>query len=97
MRVISVNVGLPRTVQWKGKAVSTGIFSKPRCLVGSACRLRRWGKPHDPGGTAIFLAPDAAAYITAQQIIVDGAQSGHWPDFLRCPLMTQSGHCAVRL
>ena len=34
MRVISVNVGLPRTVQWKGKAVSTGIFKAP-CPVGS--------------------------------------------------------------
>ena len=29
MRIISVNVGLPRTVQWKGKAVSTGIFKAP--------------------------------------------------------------------
>ena len=29
MKVISVNVGLPRTVQWKGKAVSTGIFKTP--------------------------------------------------------------------
>jgi gluconate 5-dehydrogenase len=37
--------------------------------------LRRWGKPHDLGGTAIFLASDAAAYITAQQIIVDGGLS----------------------
>jgi hypothetical protein len=26
MKIVSVNVGLPRTVQWKGKAVSTGIF-----------------------------------------------------------------------
>ena len=37
--------------------------------------LRRWGKPHDLGGTAIFLASDAAAYITGQQIIVDGGLS----------------------
>ena len=29
MKVISVNVGLPRTVQWKGRAVSTGIFKSP--------------------------------------------------------------------
>lgn len=29
MKVISVNVGLSRTVQWKGKAVSTGIFKAP--------------------------------------------------------------------
>lgn len=29
MRVISVNVGLPREVIWKGKTVLTGIFKKP--------------------------------------------------------------------
>jgi MOSC domain-containing protein YiiM len=29
MKMISVNVGLPRTVQWKGRAVSTGIFKSP--------------------------------------------------------------------
>ena len=29
MRVISVNVGLPREVLWKGMAVQTGIFKEP--------------------------------------------------------------------
>lgn len=29
MEVVSVNVGLPRTVMWKGKMVSTGIFKEP--------------------------------------------------------------------
>jgi len=29
MKVISVNVGLPRKVSWKGKAVTTGIFKRP--------------------------------------------------------------------
>jgi ferredoxin-NADP reductase/MOSC domain-containing protein YiiM len=29
MKIISVNLGLPRTVQWKGKPVSTGIFKTP--------------------------------------------------------------------
>ena len=29
MKVISVNLGLPRTVQWKGKTVSTAIFKTP--------------------------------------------------------------------
>lgn len=29
MKVISVNVGLPRQVTWKGKIVSTGIFKEP--------------------------------------------------------------------
>jgi MOSC domain-containing protein YiiM len=29
MQVLSVNVGLPRTVDWNGKAVSTGLFKAP--------------------------------------------------------------------
>jgi MOSC domain-containing protein YiiM len=29
MKLISVNVGLPREVTWKGKIVSTGIFKQP--------------------------------------------------------------------
>ncbi|MCV3215148.1 hypothetical protein OGM63_16795 [Plectonema radiosum NIES-515] len=29
MKVISVNVGFPREVLWKGKPVLTGIFKKP--------------------------------------------------------------------
>ena len=29
MRIVSVNVGLPRTVTWKGKSVRTGIFNSP--------------------------------------------------------------------
>jgi len=26
MRIVSVNVGLPRQVTWRGKAITTGIF-----------------------------------------------------------------------
>lgn len=29
MRVVSVNVGLPREVRWKGRTVTTGIFKEP--------------------------------------------------------------------
>ena len=29
MRVVSVNVGLPRDVYWQGRMVSTGIFKEP--------------------------------------------------------------------
>ncbi len=43
--------------------------------VNSRVPLRRWGKPHDLAGAAIFLASDAASYITAQQIVVDGGLS----------------------
>jgi MOSC domain-containing protein YiiM len=29
MRVLSVNVGLPREVTWRGKPVRTGIYKEP--------------------------------------------------------------------
>jgi MOSC domain-containing protein YiiM len=29
MKIISVNIGLPREVEWKGKTVRTGIFKQP--------------------------------------------------------------------
>jgi len=34
--------------------------------------LRRWGRPRDVAGVAVFLASPAAAYINGQQIVVDG-------------------------
>jgi MOSC domain-containing protein YiiM len=38
MRVVSVNVGFPRTVRWKGRDVTTGIFKEP---VEDRVSLRR--------------------------------------------------------
>jgi MOSC domain-containing protein YiiM len=29
MKIVSVNVGLPREVNWQGKVVTTGIFKEP--------------------------------------------------------------------
>ena len=29
MRLVSVNVGKPRQVTWKGRTVTTGIFKEP--------------------------------------------------------------------
>jgi NAD(P)-dependent dehydrogenase (short-subunit alcohol dehydrogenase family) len=34
--------------------------------------LRRLGDPKDIGGIAVFLASEAAAYITGQMIVADG-------------------------
>ena len=43
--------------------------------INDRVSLRLWGKPRDLAGVAIFLASDAASYISAQQIVVDGGLS----------------------
>jgi len=35
-------------------------------------RARRWGKPEDFAGIAVYLAPDASAFNTGDWIIIDG-------------------------
>lgn len=34
--------------------------------------LRRWGKPPEIAGAAVFLASDAASYVNGHQLMVDG-------------------------
>jgi 3-oxoacyl-[acyl-carrier protein] reductase len=34
--------------------------------------LRRWGRPEDVAGAAVYLASDAAAFLTGQTIMVNG-------------------------
>ena len=43
-----------------------------RAMVEHRCMIPRLGIPRDIGMTAAFLASDAAAYITAAEIKVDG-------------------------
>jgi ferredoxin-NADP reductase/MOSC domain-containing protein YiiM len=61
MRIVSVNVGLPRTVQWKGKAVSTGIFKTP---VSGRIRLKPLNFDGDrQADLSVHGGPDKAAYV----------------------------------
>jgi len=46
-RLISVNVGLPRDIQWKGRTVHTGIWKDP---VRGRCRVRRLNVDGDGQG-----------------------------------------------
>jgi threonine dehydrogenase-like Zn-dependent dehydrogenase len=54
MRVVSVNVGLPRTVLWKRRNVSTGIFKEP---VAGRVRVRRLNLDGDGTWQEYVLAP----------------------------------------
>ncbi|MEQ1887685.1 MAG: SDR family oxidoreductase [Alphaproteobacteria bacterium] len=40
--------------------------------VISRVPIRRWGKPEDFGGIAVYLASDASRFHTGDQIIIDG-------------------------
>jgi NAD(P)-dependent dehydrogenase (short-subunit alcohol dehydrogenase family) len=37
--------------------------------------MRRWGRPEDVGGIAVYLASDASAYHTGDSFLVDGGYS----------------------
>ena len=46
-QLLSVNVGLPRDIEWKGRTVHTGIWKSP---VGGRCRVRRLNLEGDGQG-----------------------------------------------
>jgi len=59
-RVVSVNVGLPRTVHWKGREVTTAIFKQP---VEGRIRVRRVNLDGDrQGDLSVHGGPAKAVY-----------------------------------
>lgn len=40
--------------------------------------LKRWGRPEEIAGAAVFLASPAASYVTGQTIVVDGGYLAHF-------------------
>src|ERR1700739_2281236 len=46
-RLLSVNVGLPRDIEWRGRTVHTGIWKNP---VSGRCRVRRLNLDGDGQG-----------------------------------------------
>lgn len=61
MKLISVNVGLPREVTWKGRTVSTGIFKEP---VSERVRVRELNLDGDgQADLTVHGGVDKAVYV----------------------------------
>lgn len=68
IRVNSVHPGLIDT------AMTKGISSDKKTMEGMMSKflIKRVGKPIDIAGPVVFLASDAAAYMTGSEIVADG-------------------------
>ncbi len=73
MKLISVNVGLPREVTWKGKTVTTGIFKEP---VSERVMVRALNLDGDGQADLTVLTvhggADKAVYVIRSSITITG-------------------------
>lgn len=68
VRVNAIAPGLVKT------EFARGLWENPDTLraVTARAALQRIGEPHELAGAAVFLASDAASFITGQALLVDG-------------------------
>jgi len=59
MKIVSVNVGLPREVMWRGRPVLTGIFKEP---VKGRVRLRFLNLDGDQQAVTVHGGAEKAVY-----------------------------------
>ncbi|MEC9347530.1 MAG: SDR family NAD(P)-dependent oxidoreductase [Pseudomonadota bacterium] len=62
---------------WIETEMTESAFNDPRFHGNVMPRMpmRRWGRPDDFGGIAVYLMSDASAFHTAQSFLIDG---GYW-------------------
>ena len=68
VRVNAIAPGLVRT------DFARALWENPETLkaITSIAALKRIGEPHELAGAAIFLASEAASFVTGQTLVVDG-------------------------
>ncbi len=71
---ITANAILPG---WIETEMTEGVFAWDKFRDGVLPRvpMKRWGRPEDFGGIAVYLMSDASAYHTGDSILIDG---GYW-------------------
>lgn len=57
---------------WIETAYGAGLDADQKARIGASVPLQRWGTPEDVAHAAVFLASDAAAYITGQMVMING-------------------------
>lgn len=70
---IRVNVLCPG---WIETAFGSGADREFHAEVAAGTPLRRWGRPEDVAGAAVWLASPASAFVTGQAINVNGGVVG---------------------
>ncbi len=71
VRVNAVAPGVIDTVMWAKNKAIPGVVEG----IEAQTALRRWGSPEDVADVIVFLASDAARFVTAQTIEVDGGMA----------------------
>ncbi|MGY2050882.1 SDR family NAD(P)-dependent oxidoreductase [Methylobacterium sp. JK268] len=68
---ITANAILPG---WIESEMTAGLMSNEKFVANTLPRipLRRYGRPADFGGIAVYLASEASAYVTGQVTVIDG-------------------------
>ena len=71
---ITANAILPGWIE-TAMTEETFAWDKFAAAVKPRIPARRWGRPDDFGGVAVYLMSDASAYHTADKFLIDG---GYW-------------------
>jgi 3-oxoacyl-[acyl-carrier protein] reductase len=66
---IRVNIIAPG---WIETAFGEGVDQQVYRDVAASTPMKRWGRPEDVAGAAVYLASPAAAFLTGQTINVGG-------------------------
>lgn len=71
IRVNSVAPGVVDTDLWAANKLVPGVVEQ----IEAQTPLRRWGQPDDIADVVVFLASDAARFVTGETICIDGGMA----------------------